>query len=64
MTLEDLMTSDSDYQESAIVKTEQNAEVLTVEKFNEKILHNTDRCYFVMNCSKNCPACSYQEPYF
>lgn len=64
MTFDDLLKSEEPRIESSPVKHKQNAINLDVEKFNEKIFKNLDRCAFVMNCSKTCPACVYAEHHF
>lgn len=64
MSLDELMKSEEIRLESSPIKAKQYAEVLNIEKFNEKVLGNKDRCAFVMNCSKTCPACEYSDEYF
>jgi len=64
MSLEDLLNSEENFLETSMPASELNAEVLTRDEMYEKVLATTDRCYFVMHCSKSCPACSYQMPYF
>lgn len=64
MTLDDLLKVEEPYFEKSPPKVEQVADVLGREEIYEKVLKNNDKCYFIMNCSKNCPACTYQDPYF
>lgn len=64
MQLSDLLTNTKPHLETSPPSTKQIAEILTPSQFSEKILNQTNRCYFVMNCSKTCPACSYQDTFF
>ena len=50
--------------ESSPQKPDQNSEILSAATFSKKILDDTSRCAFVMNCSKTCPACVYCEKFF
>ena len=64
MQLSDLLKENKPHLESSPPTVKQHAEILTPKDFTEKILSHTNRCFFVMNCSKNCPACSYQDTFF
>jgi hypothetical protein len=66
MTLEELLNLHREevHLESSPYKVKQYAEILDIENFNKKILDDTERCAFVMNCSKTCPACVYSEKFF
>lgn len=64
MTFEDLLGLTGPRRESSPCKNKTHAVNLDIEKYNEKILNNTDRCAFVMNCSKTCPACEYADFFF
>ena len=64
MQLADLLNDEKPHMETSPPSVKQNAEIFTPKQFTERILNQTNRCYFVMNCSKTCPACSYQDIFF
>ncbi|CAG9318680.1 unnamed protein product [Blepharisma stoltei] len=64
MSLEDLLKTEEPYFERSFTKPEQVAEVLSRNDIYEKVIKPNDQCYFIMNCSRHCPACTYQDPYF
>ena len=64
MQLVDLLNDEKPHMETSPPSVKQNAEIFTPKQFTERILNQTNRCYFVMNCSKTCPACSYQDIFF
>lgn len=64
MQLDELLEVKEKRLESSPPSAQQHAEILSKEEFYEQILKNKDRCCFVMNCSKTCPACSYQDNFF
>jgi hypothetical protein len=64
MSLEELLASTNKRLETSPPTIPVNSEVLTADELYEKVLKSSERCYFVMNCSKTCPACSYQDMFF
>jgi hypothetical protein len=64
MKLEELLESKSIHVETSPPTSVINSEILTAEQFYNQVLKETNRCYFVMNCSKTCPACSYHDLFF
>ena len=64
MQLNDLLDENKTHLETSPPSTIQNAEILNPDEIYNNVLKHTNRCFFVMNCSKTCPACSYQDTFF
>jgi hypothetical protein len=64
MHLNDLLEVKQSHMETSPPSTAPNAEILSPEELYDNVLKHTNRCYFLMNCSKTCPACSYQDIFF
>ena len=64
MQLSDLLQIKDPHLETSPPSLKQNAEIYTKQEFYDHVLKHNNRCFFVMNCSKTCPACTYQDTFF
>jgi hypothetical protein len=64
-SLEEFLENKEDglFPESSAPKFPEFAENLSPADYYNKVIKG-DECWFVMNCSKDCPACGHQMPFF